>query len=358
MTLPYMALFYVSWLVASLYKPIIVVTLVVALAKPSAFLYKCTLFATTVQYLALCNDKKWTTPKEDPSPLFADAKEDEIESKTIVFVRHGESTWNDTFNKGDRSPIAFVLNFVPNLLKSLAYEWYFFLTGQSNESWFYDSPLSEKGKGQAEGVRDYLAESLEYKTPKEKEFLKIMLGETPSQLVSSNLRRAISTMAIGFQDRLSKQVKGDTMLIASDLQEISRNPDANCITPARGKVLLSWTDPSYLEETYAKQIDTKIHTGNKPVDTNGLKRLQAFSELLFDETVIPKEKAVIVAGHSLWFRSFFRTYLPFTVEHVAKKKKIVNGGCVGFVLKRIKKADGSYAYMVDPKTITVLFKGF
>eukprot|EP00978_Attheya_sp_CCMP212_P006476 scaffold14838_cov45-Attheya_sp.AAC.4 len=61
------------------------------------------LFVMTVTYLALCHDKKWTEPKEDPDSFFVDSEDKTIEKKTIIFVRHGESTWNDTFNKGDRS---------------------------------------------------------------------------------------------------------------------------------------------------------------------------------------------------------------------------------------------------------------
>jgi hypothetical protein len=47
-----------------------------------------------------------------------------LDKKTVVFLRHGESTWNDTFNKGDRKQVAFLMGFMPNLFISLAYEWY------------------------------------------------------------------------------------------------------------------------------------------------------------------------------------------------------------------------------------------
>ena len=54
-----------------------------------------------------------------------------IQRKTIYFVRHGESTWNDTFNKGKhRSVIVFVLGFIPNLIKALLYELYLLLSGK------------------------------------------------------------------------------------------------------------------------------------------------------------------------------------------------------------------------------------
>jgi broad specificity phosphatase PhoE len=273
-----------------------------------------------------------------------------VETKTVIFVRHGESTWNDTFNKGDRPKISFVLHFIPNLIYAACVEWYFFVSGKENDSWFYDAPLSEKGLGQAVGVHSFLQSSIEYKTPREAELIKLMLGTSPgsSQLVSSNLRRAISTMAVGFQERLSRT--GDQILILPQLQEISRNPDALSITPPHGSVVPSWTDPDYLKPILTKHVDTSMHTGNKPVNSNGLLRMQAFCQVVFDD--IDKD-CVVAAGHSLWFRSFFRTYLPMEMEHPAKKKKLVNGGCVGFVLKRSGKE-----YMIDPSSITVLHGGF
>ena len=35
---------------------------------------------------------------------------------------------------------------------------------------------------------------------------------------------------------------------------------------------------------------------------------------------------LIVHGHSLYFKTFFQMYLGKNVDHVAKKKKIVNAG--------------------------------
>ena len=355
MSLPYMILFFAIWLVASLIRPVFFACIVFALTKPVAFARKLQLFVNTVEYLALCNDKKFKAPKEDPQSFFKDFDSKKGDTKTIIFIRHGESTWNDTFNRGDRSKINFILYFIPNLLKALYYEVYFFVTGQDNESWFYDSSLSTKGLNQARGVASFLKDTnLEYVTPKEAELIKLMLGDEPSTLVSSNLRRAISTMAIGFQHRLHKK-PDERMLILPQLQEMSRNPDAQCITPAQGKVRLAWTDPHDLETLYAKQIDTKLHTGNKPVDSSGLKRMQDFCKVVFEDL---EGDAIIAAGHSLWFRNFFKTFLPHDNDHVSKKKKLINGGCVGFSLLRVSDEATGYQYMIDPKSITVLYGGF
>lgn len=364
---PYQLFFVVIWVVASLVKPVLLMTCVCLLVKPAAAWRKCQLFLSTVQYLVLCNDKTWKTPAADPASFFDIKKDDDSNSKitrkTVIFLRHGESTWNDTFNKGDRSAVNFVLNFLPNLLSAAIAEYYFWVSGQANESWFYDSPLSDKGKRQAEGVKKFLQQDPAFLTPREATLVKILrggdvAGDSPtcsSLLLSSNLRRAIATMAIGFQDRFDAAYEKDKMLILPALQEISRNPDALSITPPHGAVVPAWTDPVALRPIYEKQVDTTMHTGNKPVNTNGLKRLQEFCRIIFTEV----DKAnVIATGHSLWFRSFFRTYLPRNNTHIAKKAKLVNGGVVGFTLLRIETTTDQFEYMIDPTSIVVLHGGF
>jgi hypothetical protein len=384
-SIPYILLFFSVWIFASLIRPVITVSLGCVLLNPSAALRKGQLFVSTVTYLLLCNDKSWKKPKDDPSSFFEGLDDDRttaIDKKTIIFVRHGESNWNETFNKGDRPASQFLLYFLPNLAKAIAVEWYFWAAGHANESWFFDSPLSEKGQQQAKSIRTYLQTNLSYVTPKEAEMFRILLGEVDektkkgpsSQMVSSNLRRAIGTVGIGFQDRFQKKrdnKEKDLIMILPALQEISRNPDALSITPAKGEVVPAWTDPKILQEIYKNNVDTSFHTGNKPVDSNGLKRMEEFSRIVFDD--ISKD-SVIAGGHSLWFRSFFRTYLPWKVDHVSKNNKLVNGGIVGFTLQRIKVGTGSskekadensqgscsesYRYMIDPTSIIVLHGGF
>lgn len=355
LALPYMALFFAVWTLIMIARPFFVACLLMTMKRPIAALKKVRLTITAIQYLVLCNDKNWKVPTEDPASFFKNGCD--CDKKTIIFVRHGESTWNDTFNRGDRSMAQFLINFIPGIIKSIAMEGFFFVTGQAQESWFYDSPLSKKGLRQAEGLASFLGESLDYKTPKEQELIKIMIGDSPSQLVSSNLRRAISTMAVGFQARMNKNLKDDSIVILSELQEISRNPDALTILTTKGsKLQCAWTDPPFLEHILIHRTDTALHQGNKPIDSNGFKRLQAFCDLVFSDHL--KKDAFIAAGHSLWFRSFFQTYLPYSFEHISKKKKLINGGCVGLVLQRIKTSEGTFRYMIDPKSITVLYGGF
>ena len=445
LTGPYLILFFGTWIAASLARPLLQLTLISALVlHPWSAWRKLQLFLHTLAFLIWSKDKRWKTPPTDPATFFSDSSV-VVDKKTIFFVRHGESTWNDTFNKGTRKTLAFARGFVPGLLKAFGMEWYFWVTGQSTESWFYDAPLSHKGLTQAESIQEYLLKSranLEFMPLKEQQLVRTLLGEdyeedddatnnhnnktiksskppkgqggvlrNKSQLVSSTLRRSISTMAVAFSDRLKKSSRHeedkdskseatttnggevpalestdhgsstvsvsspattttktsnvDSILLLPQLQEISFNPDALCITPAHTRPTTAFTDPRSIQSIYQTQVNVQHHTGNKKLfQSNGLHRLQSFCHAMFDETVIPASKtSVICGGHSLWFRSFFRTYLPYSVQHVSKKKKLTNGGVVAFTLQRTKTepttdACPEYHYLIDPSSIVVLHGGF
>jgi broad specificity phosphatase PhoE len=361
---PPMILFYVVWIISSLSRPLFVATVVCLLTNPTAAKTKIKLIITTFQFLFLCNDKKWKKPKDDPASFFNDdddaaddADDKDVESKTIIFLRHGESTWNDTFNKGDRSTGQFLKGFVPNLFQSFATEWYFLISGKCQESWFFDSPLSHKGISQAHGVQTYLRnKDAAYSTPKEAHLIKVLKGDSEEkcQLMSSNLRRAISTISIALQDRLDKKLKGDKIMILTELQEVSFNPDALSIHPAKGALVDSWMDSEQVKEIYKTQCDTSRNAGNKSIKSNGLERMEAFCKIVFEDV---DAKNVVATGHSYWFRSFFQTYLPHSFDHVSKKKKLINGGVAGFTLKR-KKTDAGYKYMIEAQSIVTLYGGF
>lgn len=264
----------------------------------------------------------------------------------------------------------FVAGFLPGIFKSLATEWYFLVRGMSDESWFFDSPLSAKGIGQAEGVAKFLRETdVKYATPREAKFLRLIKGENADKtgegdrcvLVSSNLRRAVSTCAIAMKDRLDKKFPDDKIIILQELQEASINPDAQSITPPFEKLVTSFTDSEDVKNIYANQTDTSLNKGNKEITSNGLKRMDSFCKMLFsdDGNVLGKADNVLCTGHSYWFRAFFQTYLPTDFQHVCKTKKLVNGGLAGFTLCHTKvKATGEDKYMIDPTSLTVLYAGF
>lgn len=198
-----------------------------------------------------------------------------------------------------------------------------------------------------------------------------------SHVVSSNLRRAISTAVIGLADRFSRTTAGDDrdhedkhddrIVLLPSLQEISINPDALSILPPRGAPYPTWCDEDIVGLPHGKfssLVDTRYHSGNKAVNSNGLLRLEEFVSDVFDDDRLPRTNVVVV-GHSLFFRSFFRVYMPRGAVHVAKEKKLVNGGAVMLTLREVTVTaalsgggKGKKAYMIDPSSIVVIYGGF
>jgi hypothetical protein len=189
--------------------------------------------------------------------------------------------------------------------------------------------------------------------------LKASPDAPPSKVLCSSLRRAVTTMVGGFKDRLVRRPR-EKILIVPSLQEISRNPDTLSITPAHTPIQASWIDKTSkicdFQSTYLHQVDMSLHSGNKPLNTNGLKRMREFCNFVFSPSV--KEEHVIVGGHSIWFRAFFQTFLPYQEDHVGKKKKIVNCGVVAFTLIKVTRPSGQPTFMIDPKSVEVVHGGF
>jgi hypothetical protein len=140
---------------------------------------------------------------------------------------------------------------------------------------------------------------------------------------------------------------------------VSRNPDTLSITPAHTQIQASWIEKSSslcdFQDIFSSQTDMSLHTGNKPINTNGLIRMQEFCDFVYSGSV--QEEYVIVGGHSIWFRYFFQLFLPYSVQHQAKSKKIVNGGIVAFDLMKADTKRGP-KFMIDPKSIKVIYGGF
>ena len=84
--------------------------------------------------------------------------------------------------------------------------------------------------------------------------------------------------------------------------------------------------------------------------------LQAFNAWVFSRP----EDTIIVGGHSLWFKSFFQTYVPHTADLESKKKKIVNSGAVSFSLHKSEhnNKDGMPMYRIDPESVSTVYGGF
>lgn len=312
------------------------------------------LYAGALNYMVASKDNKGIKSVPDPEVAFLNSS-NKVHRKTIIFIRHGESMWNETFN-GNKMPVYFV----GRLVKSLLYEAYLLAT--SCDSWFYDSPLNIEGQEQCVGLAEFIAkergEGIDERIKKDLEVLD-GTSQQSSLLVSSNLRRAMSTMMIGLRQRIAQTE--EKVIVLPSLQEISRNIDTMSIVAPH-----TTPTPALLEQTsqvidfnraMSQNFDVSQNTGNKTVDVNGLSRLRSFAKWTFSQPA----DYVVVGGHSLWFKSFFNVFLPHKrrtgLLKDAVEKKIVNGGAVAveFVMKG---AGDDAVYMLNPTTMRVLYGGF
>uniref|UniRef100_A0A7S2FH68 Uncharacterized protein n=1 Tax=Haptolina brevifila TaxID=156173 RepID=A0A7S2FH68_9EUKA len=218
-----------------------------------------------------------------------------------------------------------------------------------DDSVYLDSPLSDFGLEQCKELRAFLRKPCHDPLTQE-DFNALTNGESHSLVVSSQLRRAASTTAIALSDRFQRSK--ESIVLVSHLQEISRNFDTLALAP------FSSTPP--MEPTLdflapSATFDGSANLGNKTFSFTGLKRLQAFADWAADRP----ESTIIVGGHSLWFRNFFALYLPKSSTHVAKKKKIINCGVVGFTLQVGRdRQTGLPKYLINESSIASVYGGF
>ena len=265
------------------------------------------------------------------------------EARTVVFVRHGESTWNEIFNRdtGLQRLLWMPLRVVRGLVREAS-------ALLSSESTFLDSPLSGQGIQQAVSLREALVAGSVGVEPRERPPVLLFQAlkeqdDTTSVIVASNLLRAIETITIALADRLV--VTGEQIYVRSELQEISRNFDAISLLPP---LMLPHTPRTSVVAAHAgAALDyrslycTDGNRGNKDILIHPKHRLERFASFCFGDSAVdglPLLRSpgarVIVAGHSLWFRAFFRMYLDKNTSHSAKEGKLSNSGVVAFTLER------------------------
>ena len=148
------------------------------------------------------------------------------------------------------------------------------------------------------------------------------------------------------------------------LQEISRNIDCHPVGNAGEAPDVSDVAPYIASHAAppATMFDASGNYGNKRIEPsdmsllgqNGLLRMRAFCDWAFQR----KESAIIAAGHSIYFREFFKTFLPRTSTHVGKENKVKNCGVVAFDLEQIKTPTGIIEYRVSESSISPLLFGF
>lgn len=319
------------------------------------FWRKVSWYASGVWFMAFSGDNKRIGVKYcvDSDTI----KKLQTKSKTIIFMRHGESDWNHVFNKGIN------LSLIVRLCLALLRETYLFL---SLDSVFIDSPLNEDGFEQAKKLAEFIFDkSRSNSVTNIEHYLSILRGDgvATSVIVSSNLRRAISTTTVALWNRIERT--GEKLVILASLQEISRNIDTQALSYARSlpdlNRLAHFVGGEKKPFDPPRVFDVSAYSGSKSMQFNGAKRMRAFNEWVFERP----EEAVVVGGHSLWFKYYFQTHLPKSSDHEAKRLKITNSGVVAFTLWRADGADGmpvsvggEIVYRIEPTSVVTVYGGF
>ncbi|CAN0012610.1 unnamed protein product, partial [Phaeothamnion confervicola] len=271
---------------------------------------KARLFAIGLLHMLLSQDKKFK-PLIDPGRIRVSP---DASVKRIVFIRHGESEWNEVFNRG------FGPSFIVRLVRALIREM-IFLT--SRDSVFFDSPLSETGIRQTQELIKFLQRAPPTDGSRDPRATEIVMalrgggggdpgsggsiasggngggggGDTATVVLgTSNLRRAIVTGLVVLWERLRRT--REKFFVLSSLQEITFNIDGVSLLEA-GEV----PDGELAKEMGAEvAFSGEFNGGTKGLGSNGYKRMLEFSEWASGRP----EAVVVVTGHSLYFRAYFQ----------------------------------------------------
>jgi len=250
--------------------------------------------------------------------------------KIIYFVRHGQSEWNFMANRGIKGFLYFPFYAVKELLSLF-----------SIDSYFYDSPLSELGRIQGQKI----ATSLKDATTDELKELKAFCDKDDTLFLSSNLRRAISTMLYGFKPVFERK----PLVQYGKLQEMTRNVDGIALASrAKTRPPCPTSEIKDLDPFY-QTLDVSQYEGPKPLvqfKKDGLRRIFGFANFLLAD----KSPVIICGGHSIYFRTFFRIFYPDS-SHECHKQKVANGGVVKF---EFEVRDGKFVI----QDIKPVVKGF
>jgi len=317
------------------------------LVKIKTIFKKMMFWFDSIIYMILAKDNKGLGVKYQqvntaPDPIHVKKNIGDTKVKRLIFIRHGESDWNSVFNKGKNIGMLF------RLIYAVLTEWSMIF---SLDSPFLDSPLNEEGIQQALELRKYLEEDHEGDSESQKEILAILRGEKGSStIVSSTLRRAISTTTLAIWPRIQRT--GEKIHLLSYAQEISRNVDTCSLSATNTVPDLPFSRVvPHCADINTSAFNTSLNLGNKGLKFYGKSRIESFNKWLFE----CNEDTIIVGGHSLWFKCFFNLYLPFESTHRSKSEKLTNSGVIAF---NIHKANDQKSYMIDENSIETIYGGF
>ncbi|CAM9889933.1 unnamed protein product, partial [Ectocarpus sp. 8 AP-2014] len=224
-------------------------------------------------HMLLSKDKKFK-PEVDSGKVRVDSTS---RRKRIIFIRHGESEWNEVFNRG------FGPSFLVRLVSAFVRE---VMMLSTRDSVFFDSPLSNTGIQQTQELIRFLQ-----KTPDSfsgsgvaDAVATLRGGSTQSSqssvVVTSNLRRAIATGLITLWERL--RGGEERYLVHSALQaRRHRRRGSEMTFNIDGISLLERGEKP--DEGLAKELggnvvfDAEFNVGTKALGNTGMKRMKALA---------------------------------------------------------------------------------
>eukprot|EP01065_Artemidia_motanka_P051032 TRINITY_DN8874_c0_g1_i2.p1 TRINITY_DN8874_c0_g1~~TRINITY_DN8874_c0_g1_i2.p1 ORF type:complete len:380 (+),score=145.86 TRINITY_DN8874_c0_g1_i2:207-1346(+) len=280
--------------------------------------------------------------------------ETEIEEKEFIFIRHGESEWNEIFNRGKAM-------LLPRLLIGIARE--LFMFPMKDKSLFLDSPLCATGFRQAQTLKEALekvnptGQNDQQGTallPLRVKSQKLAGGRSVESVVfSSTLKRCVETALICLEPRL-RDHPTENVKVFSSLQEVAPNIDTLSLTKKGEIPKVSKKIPADLRG----RINAAFNLGSKMWFERSITRMEAFLKFAFAE----KERRIIVSGHSFYFRELFKRHMDeqeargVDAAMKARTMKIRNCGVVRCVIQKGQmNTSKCQVFRIKPDSIQVLF---
>jgi len=192
-----------------------------------------------------------------------------------------------------------------------------------------------------------------------------------SIVVTSNLRRAISTAVIALWDRFG--ANKECVHILPCLQELGMNVDTHTpVLETQVPEVSNFEKTSKklnvqkLTEFYGSRLKVEQAMGSfgkKSLRESGQdtqQRLNFFCDWAFkknDDDGNPYN-TIIACGHSHWMRAFFKSFLPKDSQSMAGKRKLQNCGVVGFRMICVIGPENQRRYEIIGRSITPIYRGF
>merc|ERR1719242_761629 len=192
-----------------------------------------------------------------------------------------------------------------------------------------------------------------------------------SIVVTSNLRRCISTAVISLWDRFS--TTKEYIHILPCLQELGMAVDAHTPILEAQVPQVSTLEKEYkklnvskLTEFYNTRLRVEQDLGAlgkksmKESASETVQRLKFFADWAFKKVDDNGEpyNTIIACGHSHWMRAFFKHFLPKDTTSMAGKMKIQNCGVVGFRMICPIGPENQREYQIIGQSITPIYRGF